>query len=79
MEELGGDTFYALGWSLLTRTGVWTRYEGDGMGDTLVGGDLESLAEAFGSAYRMLKRGWSLFDNAVVNSSTSFLQELSPL
>jgi len=28
----------------------------------LAGGDLESLAEAFKITYRMLKRGWSLFD-----------------
>lgn len=60
-RAFSGDA-HALGWSLLTRNRSLDRHEGDGMGVFLVGGDLESLAEAFKITYRMLKRGWSLFD-----------------
>jgi hypothetical protein len=60
-RAFSGDA-HALGWSLLTRNRSLDRHEGDGMGVFLVGGDLESLTEAFKITYRMLKRGWSLFD-----------------
>lgn len=58
--ELSSDA-HSLGWSILTRATL-DSHETSGMATFKAGGDLEPLAEAYMIIYRLLKRGWSLFD-----------------
>lgn len=59
-RELSGDA-HVLGWSLMTRSDLIARV-GGGIGEFAAGGDLQRLAESYMLIFRMLKRGWSLFD-----------------
>lgn len=57
---MSGDA-HALGWQLVTRGRNWERAM-DGLGIGAVPGNLASIAEPFMASFRLLKRGWGLFD-----------------
>lgn len=57
---MSGDA-HALGWPLTLRSRDWTK-DRDGLGVGAAGGDLLDIAQPYVASFRLLKRGWSLFD-----------------
>lgn len=57
---MSGDA-HGLGWQLATRAQSWTPNDG-GLAIAVAGGDLLDLAQPFTASFRLLRRGWSLFD-----------------
>lgn len=60
-REMSADA-HVLGWSLLQRTTFDQADRRTGVGEGKAPGDPEHVAEAFVASYRLLRRGWSLFD-----------------
>lgn len=60
-REMSADA-HVLGWSLLQRATFSQPDRRTGVGEGTVPGSPEHVAEAFLASYRLLKRGWSLFD-----------------
>lgn len=58
---MSGDA-HALGWPLTIRARSWQREGRSGMGMGVVDIPLSDVADAFLSAFRLVKAGWSLFD-----------------
>lgn len=57
---MSGDA-HALGWSLTVRGREWVK-DRDGLGVAAASGDLLDVAQPYVASFRLLKRGWSLFD-----------------
>jgi hypothetical protein len=57
---MSGDA-HALGWPLALRGSEWTK-ESDGLGVAAAPGDLLDIAQPYVASFRLLRRGWSLFD-----------------
>lgn len=57
---MSGDA-HALGWSLTVRGRDWVK-DNDGLGVSAAPGDLLDVAQPYVASFRLLKRGWSLFD-----------------
>lgn len=60
-RQMSGDA-HALGWSMKLRGTIAPPQRGELLSDGTVQGSLEDIAEPFELSYRLLKRGWSLFD-----------------
>ncbi len=57
---MSGDA-HALGWPLAIRSREWMK-DRDGLGVAAAPGDLLDIAQPYVASYRLLRRGWSLFD-----------------
>ena len=57
---MSGDA-HALGWPLTVRGRSWAK-DRDGLGVAAAPGDLLDIAQPYVASFRLLKRGWSLFD-----------------
>ncbi|MGB3687328.1 MAG: hypothetical protein WA991_16055 [Ornithinimicrobium sp.] len=57
---MSGDA-HALGWPLTVRGHSWAK-DRDGLGVAAAPGDLLDIAQPYVASFRLLKRGWSLFD-----------------
>lgn len=57
---MSGDA-HALGWPLTLRGRDWGR-ESDGLGVAAASGDLLDIAQPYVASFRLMRRGWSLFD-----------------
>jgi len=60
-REMSADA-HVLGWSLFQRAAFGPADRRTGIGEGKAGGVPELVAEPFFGSYRVLKRGWSLFD-----------------
>lgn len=60
-REMSSDA-HALGWSLFQRTEFGHADRRTGIGVGAAGGSPEDIAESFLGSFRVLRRGWSLFD-----------------
>ena len=60
-RQMSGDA-HALGWPMKLRGTVGPPQRGEWLSDGTAQGSLEDIAEPFELSYRLLKRGWSLFD-----------------
>lgn len=60
-REMSADA-HVLGWSLFQRTTFGPADRRTGVGEGKAPGSPEHIAEPFLASYRLLKRGWSLFD-----------------
>lgn len=60
-HETSADA-HALGWSLFQRSTFGSADRRTGIGEGVAPGSLEHVAEPFLASYRLLKVGWSLFD-----------------
>lgn len=60
-REMSADA-HVLGWSLFQRAAFGPADRRTGIGEGKAGGAPELVAEPFLGSYRVLKRGWSLFD-----------------
>ncbi|MDI9891706.1 hypothetical protein [Microbacterium sp. IEGM 1404] len=60
-REMSADA-HVLGWSMFQRAVFGPVDRRTGLGEAKAGGEPELVAEPFLGSYRLLKRGWSLFD-----------------
>lgn len=60
-REMSADS-HVLGWSVFQRADFGPADRRTGIGEGKAGGGPELVAEPFLGSYRLLKRGWSLFD-----------------
>ncbi|MDZ4351784.1 MAG: hypothetical protein U1B81_04075 [Arthrobacter sp.] len=67
-RQMSGDA-HALAWSKMLRAQLGPPKRGQLLSEGTVGGSLEDIIEPFEASYRLLKRGWSLFDQRCENST----------
>jgi len=60
-RQLSGDA-HALSWSLALRSTVAAAEKGQLLGLAMAGGSFQAIAQPFEASFRILKRGWSLYD-----------------
>lgn len=60
-RHLSGDA-HALLWSVGLRSTVAAAEKGQLLGSATAGGSFQAIAQPFEASYRILKRGWSLYD-----------------
>lgn len=60
-RQMSGDA-HALAWAKMLRAQFRQPKKGHVLTEGTVGGSLEEVVEPFEASYRILKRGWSLFD-----------------
>lgn len=60
-SAMSGDA-HALGWQLISRRSGAMTSDGSGLATMIASASIESLAEPYLGAYKLVKRGWSLFD-----------------
>lgn len=60
-RQTSGDA-HALSWSLALRATIGTAEKGQVLSSGAAGGSLQAIAEPFEASFKILKRGWSLFD-----------------
>jgi hypothetical protein len=60
-RQMSGDA-HALAWAKILRAQFKQPKRGHVLAEGTVGGSLEDVVEPFEASYRILKRGWSLFD-----------------
>src|SRR5690625_65352 len=65
-KSKSGDA-HAQGWSVALRGDGWTR-DSDGLGVATAGGDIFDIAQPYIASFRLLRRGWSLFDRRAEGS-----------
>ncbi|WP_146072533.1 hypothetical protein [Arthrobacter sp. 4R501] len=73
-RQMSGDA-HALAWALTLRAQLDPPKEGQILSTGTVGGSLQDIAEPFEGAFRILKRGWSLFDQRCRAEEHRFAEE----
>lgn len=67
-RQMSGDA-HALAWSKVLRAQLGQPKKGHLLSEGTVTGSLEDIIEPFEASYRLLKRGWSLFDQRCENQT----------
>lgn len=73
-RQMSGDA-HALAWALTLRAQLEAPKNGQLLTAGTVGGSLEDIAEPFEASFRILKRGWSLFDQRCEEKNTHIRPE----
>lgn len=60
-RQMSGDA-HALSWSLALKSTIGAAEKGQVLSTGAAGGSLQAIAEPFEASFKILKRGWSLFD-----------------
>jgi hypothetical protein len=67
-RQMSGDA-HALAWAMTLRAQLGPPKKGEPLSAGTVGGSLQDIAEPFEASFRILKRGWSLFDQRCADTN----------